>query len=106
PPGVFRTGPIHLKSNVNLHVSDGATLQFLTDSSQYPNVFTRWEGVECMNHSPLIYAFEQENIAITGTGTLDGGADWDTWWAWNDKRRGTVMQKTARDRLQAAGEQG
>ncbi len=106
PAGVFHTGAIHLKSNVNLHVSAGATLQFLTDPAKYPNVFTRWEGVECYNYSPLIYAFEQENIAITGTGTLDGGADWDTWWAWNDKKKGAVRQKDARDRLIAFGEQG
>jgi unsaturated rhamnogalacturonyl hydrolase len=106
PAGVFRTAAIHLKSNVNLHLSEGATLEFLTDSTKYPNVFTRWEGVECMNHSPLIYAFEQENIAITGRGTLDGGAGWDTWWAWNDKRTGAVKQKAARDRLNKMGEEG
>jgi len=107
PAGVFHTGPIHLRSNVNLHVADGATLLFLTDSARYlPAVFTRWEGVECMNYSPLIYAFEQENIAITGTGTLDGGADWETWWAWNNKSKGAVKQKTARDRLIALGEKG
>ncbi len=106
PAGVFHTGAIHLKSNVNLHVSAGATLQFLTDPAKYPNVFTRWEGVECYNYSPLIYAFEQENIAITGTGTLDGGADWDNWWAWNDKKKGAVKQKAARDRLIEFGERG
>ena len=106
PADVFHTGAVHLKSNVNLHISAGATLLFLTDPAKYPLVFTRWEGVECMNHSPLIYAFEQENIAITGTGTLDGGADWETWWAWNDKRKGPVKQKAARDRLLEMGEAG
>lgn len=105
PPGVFHTGAIHLKSNVNLHVSEGATLQFLTDPKKYlPAVYTRWEGVECMNYSPLIYAFEQENIAITGKGTLDGGADLTNWWAWNDKSKQPVKQKTARDRLFDLGE--
>ncbi len=107
PPGVFHTGAIHLKSNVNLHVSEGATLRFLVDPKKYlPAVFTRWEGVECMNYSPLIYAFEQENIAITGKGILDGGADWDNWWAWNDKRKPPVKQKTSRDKLFAQGDQG
>ena len=52
-----------------------------------------------MNYSPLIYAWEQENIAITGEGTLDGQADWDNWWSWNDKRHGVTKQKAARDRL-------
>ena len=76
PAGVFLTGPIHLLSNVNLHVSEGATVKFSQDPKAYlPNVFTRWEGMELMNYSPLIYAFEQKNIAITGTGTLDGNSD-------------------------------
>ncbi len=83
PAGVFLSGAIHLKSNVNLYVSHGATLRFSRDTKQYlPVVFTRWEGVECMNYSPLIYAFEQSNIAVTGTGTLDGQADCEHWWPW------------------------
>ena len=74
-PGVFLTGAVHLKSNVNLHVLEGATLKFIPDPAKYlPVVFTRFEGTECMNYSPLIYAFEQENIAVTGKGTLDGSA--------------------------------
>ena len=76
PPGRFLTGPIHLRSNVNLHVQDGATVLFSRDPRAYlPAVFTRWEGTEMMGYSPLIYAFEQENVAISGTGTLDGQAD-------------------------------
>ena len=83
PAGTFLTGAIHLKSNVNLHVSDGATLLFSTDPAQYlPVVLTRFEGQECMNYSPFIYARDCENIAVTGTGTLDGGATWDNWWSW------------------------
>lgn len=105
PAGEWLTGAIHLKSNVNLHVSKGATLRWIFDPAKYPVVFTRWEGVECMNFSPFIYAFEQENIAVTGQGTLDGGANWDTWWSWNDKSKGAVKQKPARDRLIAMGEQ-
>lgn len=80
PKGVWLTGPVHLKSNVNFHVSKGATLKFSTDTKLYPNVFTRWEGMECMNYSPLIYAFEQTNIAVTGQGTLDGQATNEHWW--------------------------
>ncbi len=89
PPGqYFCKGPIHLKSNVNLHVSKGATILFSTNAEDYlPVVFTRWEGVECLNYSPLVYAFEQENIAITGNGTLNGQADTTNWWKWVDKER-------------------
>lgn len=83
PPGVFHAGAIHLKSNVNLHLSEGATLKFSPDPAKYlPVVYTRFEGTECMNYSPLIYAFEQENIAVTGSGTLDGSASNDNWWKW------------------------
>jgi unsaturated rhamnogalacturonyl hydrolase len=106
PAGTFLTGAIHLKSNVNLVLAEGATLKFSPDPAKYPVVFTRWEGVECMNYSPLIYAFEQENIAITGRGTLDGGATWDTWWAWNAKKAGPVKQKASRDLLISHGEKG
>ncbi len=104
PAGEWLTGAITLRSNVNLHVSEGATLRWIFDLAKYPVVFTRWEGVECMNFSPFIYAYGQENIAITGKGTLDGGAGWDTWWAWNDKGGGPVKQKAARDRLIEMGE--
>ncbi len=84
PPGdYFAKGPIHLLSNVNLHIAEGATIKFSTEAADYlPMVFTRWEGVECYNYSPLIYAFEQENIALTGKGTLDGQADNEHWWPW------------------------
>ena len=76
PAGAWLTGPIHLKSNVNLTVGKDATIRFSTNPKDYlPPVFTRWEGVELMNYSPLIYAFEQENVAVTGEGTLDGQAD-------------------------------
>ena len=83
PPGVFQTGAIHLKSNVNLHLSEGSTLKFSADPAKYlPVVYTRFEGTECLNYSPLIYAFEQQNIAVTGSGVLDGSASNDNWWKW------------------------
>ena len=86
PEGVYLTGAIHLKSNVNLHVTKDATILFSKDLKKYlPIVYTRFEGVECMNYSPFIYAYEQENIAITGRGTLDGNAGDDTWWPWKGK---------------------
>jgi polygalacturonase len=90
PAGKFLTGAIHLKSNVELHVPEGATLLFDTNPSSYPIVFTRWEGMECMNYSPLIYAHGEKNIAITGKGTLDGQASAQHWWAWKGPWGGTV----------------
>ena len=88
PAGRFATGPIHLRSNVKLHVSRDATLLFARDPRQYlPAVLTRFEGTELMNYSPFIYAFDQRNIAITGEGTLDGQADREHWWPWKGSRR-------------------
>ncbi|MCE5341396.1 MAG: TRAP transporter large permease subunit [Planctomycetaceae bacterium] len=76
PTGEFLTGAIHLKSNINLHLSEGSVIKFSDDPNMYlPAVFTRWEGLECMNYSPLIYAYKQKNIAITGKGTLDGNGE-------------------------------
>jgi polygalacturonase len=83
PAGSFLTGAIHLQSNVNLYISEGAIVRFSLDPNKYlPVVYTRFEGIECMNYSPLIYAYEQENIAITGEGTLDGQASDENWWQW------------------------
>ncbi|GAA3147442.1 exopolygalacturonase PelB [Kribbella aluminosa] len=81
PPGDFLTGPMRLRSNVELHVSAGATLRFHTDATTYPIVRTRWQGIECFSHSPLIYAYGETDVAITGTGTLDGGASTANWWS-------------------------
>lgn len=107
PAGVYLTGAIQLKSNVDLHLEGGATLQFLTDPARYlPAVFTRWEGVECYNYSPLIYALDQENIAVTGDGTLDGAASEDNWWSWTKRGPGAASAKIDRERLNELGEQG
>ena len=105
PAGEYLTGPIHLMSGVNLHLDGGATLKFKTDLKAYlPAVFTRFEGMECWNYSPLIYAFEQENIAVTGEGVLDGQADETNWWPWKGKKdlgwkQGDPNQKAADQRL-------
>lgn len=81
PAGTFYTGPITLKSNVNLHLEEGAILKFLTDQNLYfPGVITRWEGIDCYNARPLIYAYGETNIAITGKGVLDGQGSNETWW--------------------------
>ena len=80
PAGIWLTGAVHLKSNVNLRIEKGATLLFTTDLKKFlPVVLTRYEGIELMHYSPLIYAFEQENIAITGEGTIDGQGS-KAWW--------------------------
>lgn len=85
PEGTWNTGAIRLKSHVNLVIEKGATLLFAFDRSLYPLVETRWEGLDCMNYSPLIYAYKETDIAITGQGTIDGNASDDTWWLMSGK---------------------
>ena len=83
PAGSYLTGPIHLLSNVNLHIEEHAIIRFIPEPKRYlPLVKTRWEGLELMGYSPLIYAYKQKNIAVTGKGTLDGGATDQIWWPW------------------------
>ena len=81
PAGKWLTGQVHFKSNINLTVEEGAELLFSDDYHDYlPAVKTTWEGMECYNYSPLIYAYECENIAITGKGKLTCIQDkWKPW---------------------------
>lgn len=82
--GEYLTGPIVLRSRVDLHVAGGATVRFVTDPARYlPAVLTRFQGVEIMGYSPLIYALDAENVAVTGEGVLDGGASNENWWPWS-----------------------
>ena len=110
PAGVFLTAAIHLKSNVNLQLARGSKLLFDRTPARYlPLVYTRWEGVECMNYSAFIYADRVENIAVTGEGTLDGNCDCDHWWPWKGRmncgwKQGMPVQEPARQRLFKMGE--
>ena len=104
PAGVWHTGPLTLKSNVNLHIREGATLLFTADTTQYPFVLTRWEGVDCYNFQPMIYAYGESNIALTGKGKVDGGASRENWWAMCGATRygwqeGMISQRTGRPKL-------
>jgi len=102
PKGRFLTGAVHLESDVELHLVEGAILAFSRDPRHYlPVVFTRWEGVELMNYSPFIYAFGATNVGITGRGTLDGQASADHWWPWKgtSNPKASQTQTPARTRL-------
>lgn len=112
PAGLFRTGPIRLRSGVELHLAPGAIIRFDADPGKYlPAVRTRWEGVEVLNYAPLISAVGAVRVAVTGAGTLDGGASDSTWWPWAGKaehgwRPGMPHQKADRDTLNAWGQAG
>ena len=108
----FLTAAIELKSHVNLHVEEGAVLEFVFQPELYPIVETSWEGLECFNLSPCVYAFKATDIAVTGKGTIDGGGSNDTWWPWCGAakfgwKEGMISQKIeARPRLLKNGEDG
>lgn len=70
----YLRGPLHLVSNLCIDLADGATLKFDPSPELYPSVATSWEGTPLFNHSPMIYGYELENVAITGQGTIDGNA--------------------------------
>jgi polygalacturonase len=97
----FVRGPIHLRSGINLHTAAGATVRFSTLPADYlPAVLTRFESNEVMNFSPLIYAYQQDNIAITGTGTFDGQAGKRVWWDWK------ISGRSDSESLRQMGEHG
>ncbi len=97
--GFYRlNGSLHLKSDVNLHLQENAYLQFSGESKDFlPVVMTRWEGTELYGHSPMIYAYHANNIAITGKGTIDaqGGKEFAEW---------SYREAPDRDRLREMGD--
>ncbi|MDE6653130.1 MAG: glycoside hydrolase family 28 protein, partial [Muribaculaceae bacterium] len=105
PAGTYSTGAITLLSDVNLVVEEGATLLFVFEPELYPVVPTRWEGVDCHNISPCIYAYKATNVGLSGKGVIDGGGSNDTWWKWCGAphfgwKEGVISQRNGgRDRL-------
>ncbi len=77
PAGLWLTGPITLRSHVNLHLERGALLQFTDDLDQYPLVHTNWEGMDAIRNQSPLYGTDLEDVAITGPGIIDGaGLAW------------------------------
>lgn len=85
PRGIWLTGPIELKSNINLHLADGALLIFSKDFSDYPLTKTSFEGLNTIRTVSPISAKNAQNIAITGNGTIDGNGD-----AWRYVKKGKM----------------
>ncbi len=102
PPGqFFMDGPIHMKSNVHIYLSEGSRIFFTSDHTKYlPAVKVRWEGTVCYNFSPLIYAYQQTNIAITGEGEIDGAAkDWSVEWRKVQKPEKDLLRQMGNDTI-------
>ena len=97
PSGLWLTGPVVLKNNINLHLAAGATLLFTDDKSQYPLVEANWEGLPQMRNQSPISATNAVNIAITGKGIVDGNGD-----AWRAVKRDKLTE-TQWKKLVASG---
>ncbi len=76
PPGLWLTGPIELKSNIDLDVQRGALILFTKDHTQYPMIQASSNSSNFVTASP-IYGYDLKNIAITGEGVIDGAGE--TW---------------------------
>lgn len=82
PRGTYLSGAIFLKSNVELHIGEGVVIRAIQDNREYPEIWTRIAGVEMYWPAALINVYEQENVRITGKGTIDGNGKywWDKFW--------------------------
>jgi len=98
PPGYWLTGPIVLKSGVNLHIDRAATLQFTSDFDQYPITAGNWEGHPAARCQSPLSATDQENIAITGTGIIDGNGD-----AWRWIAKGRLTEEEWKKKIASGG---
>nr|WP_315151536.1 glycoside hydrolase family 28 protein [uncultured Flavobacterium sp.] len=105
PKGKYLSRAIHLENNVNFHLDKDAEILFSTNPKDYyPLVHTSFEGTELMNYSPLVYAYQKKNVAITGEGTLNGQATNENWWPWCSSeqygwKKGTPSQADPLNRL-------
>ncbi|MCX7047481.1 MAG: glycoside hydrolase family 28 protein [Candidatus Sumerlaeota bacterium] len=77
-PGVYPSGALFVKSNVELRLDAGVTIQAVADDSQYPRLPTRIAGIEMLWPAALINVYEQQNVRITGKGVIDGAGQY--WW--------------------------
>lgn len=98
PPGLWLTGPLELKSNVNLHLQKNALLQFTDDLTQYKLIATNWEGLPQMRNQSPISATNATNIAITGFGIIDGNGD-----AWRMVKRDKLTASQWKKLLASGG---
>lgn len=98
PAGMWLTGPVVLKSNVNLHLQRSAVLQFTEDFTQYPLVAGNWEGLPQMRNQSPISATKATNIAITGHGIIDGAGD-----AWRMVKKDKLSESNWKKLLASGG---
>ena len=98
PQGVWHTGPIVLKSNIELHLNAGAVILFAADESLYPIIETSFEGLDTRRLQSPIYAKGASNIAITGKGVIDGNGQY-----WRPVKKEKVTAKHWKNLLATPG---
>lgn len=98
PRGIWLTGPIAFKSNINLHLEAGALLLFSRDFDDYELIKTSFEGLNTVRNQSPISAWEVENIAITGQGTIDGNGD-----AWRPVKKGKMTSSQWKTLVNSGG---
>ncbi|MEZ4883997.1 MAG: glycoside hydrolase family 28 protein [Chitinophagales bacterium] len=87
PPGIWLTGPIILKSNLELHAETGALIKFSTNKDLYPLIQTSFEGLNTWRCLSPIFGENLENVAFTGHGVWDGSGD-----AWRHVKRSKLTE--------------
>lgn len=98
PRGIWLTGPIVFKSNINLHVEQGALIVFSNDKSKYPLIGTSFEGLDTYRCQSPIYGKDLENIAITGQGVIDGSGD-----AWRPVKKSKMSSQQWKQLIKSGG---
>jgi DNA sulfur modification protein DndE len=98
PRGHWRTGPLEMRSNVNLHVATGALVQFSNQRADFKLIKTNWEGLDAVRNQPLIYGKNLENVAITGRGILDGAGE-----AWHMVQKGRSLESEWKQLVASGG---
>lgn len=98
PRGIWLTGPIVFKNNINLHVEEGALLIFSANKDLYPLVKTSFEGLETYRSQSPISGVGLENIAITGKGIIDGSGD-----AWRPVKKSKMTESQWKQLVKSGG---
>lgn len=97
-PGIYVSGALFIKSNVELHIPEGVVIQAIQDDDQYPDIWTRIAGIEMEWPAALINVYEQQNVRITGKGVIDGNGKywWDKFWGDPPRQGGMYVDYTQR----------
>ena len=98
PAGVWLTGPIELKSNINLHLEMGAVIQFSGDDALFPIIKASFEGLETFRCQSPLSATNATNIAVTGNGVIDGNGQY-----WRPVKRAKVTDNQWNEILKRPG---